>query len=119
MWVNKAPPDQPVLLAGEEELREGELCCFVVGYLLERLGRLLGEEVHLRQGRVGVVLRIALPGGLLPLLVGVGPVGDGVLEKLSLRERPEGELGSTCFWFPTLSRAPTRVGRPSVARLRR
>jgi hypothetical protein len=106
MWVNRAPPDQPVLLAGSEELREGELCCVVVGYLLERLGHLVGEEVHLRQGRVGVFLRLARPGGLLPLLIGLGPVGDGVLEELSLGERPEGDLGSTCFWFPTLSLAP-------------
>lgn len=119
MWVNRAPPDQPVLLAGAEEFREGELCCVVAGHLLERLGHLVGEEVHLRQGRVGVVLRLALPRGLRPLLVGGGPVGDGVLEELSLGDRPEGELGSTCFWFPTLSLAPTRVGRPSVARLRR
>lgn len=104
---------------GSEELREAGLCCVVVGYLLERLGHLVGEEVHLRKGRVGVFLRLALPGGLLPLLVGVGPVGDGVLEELSLGERPEGELGSTCYWFPTLGLAPTRVGRPSVARLRR
>ena len=93
---------EAAVLLGREELVEveGEFGLFAVdlhaaaGFLLDDVAHLVGEQVELGEVGVGVwPLGVGRPVALGLLLVGVGPVVDGVVGELLVCDGLEGRAG--------------------------